>query len=201
MKKILILNILLSIVSCKGQNKESKELVKKANTYFWESNLDKKVKIDSCLVLINKAIEIDDENFGAYYAKSTFLAFKKDIKELLKNNEKMIQLRPKQPYWKIQKGIYLELNGEKVEAEKYYDQAILEYQNLFLEPNQNNEFNLRMEYLTALEAKGDLKKAEIELEKISVDFPDNETLKVFKTEHKFKTKKELFEIWEKGIDE
>jgi tetratricopeptide (TPR) repeat protein len=201
MKKALILTILLSIVSCKGQKKESKELVKKANTFFWESKLDKKVKVDSCLVLINQAIEIDDENFGAYEAKSTFLAYKKDIKGLLKNNEKMIELHPKQPYWKIHRGLYLELSGEKVEAEKYYDQAILDYQNLFLEPNQNNEFNLRMEYLTALEAKGDLKKAEIELKKMSVDFPDNETLKVYKTEYKFKTKKELFEIWEKGTDE
>jgi len=201
MKKLLILTILLSIVACKGQENESKELVKKANNFFMKSNLDEKVKVDSCLILVNKAIETDGENFGAYYAKSTFLVFKKDIEGLLKNNEKMIQLRPKQPYWKIQRGFYLELSGEKVEAEKSYDQAILEYQNLFLEPNQNKEFNLRMEYLTALEAKGDLKKAEIELEKMSGDFPDNETLKVYKTEYKFKTKKELFEIWEKGTDE
>ena len=201
MKKLLILTILLSIVSCKGQENESKELVKKANNFFMKSNLDEKVKIDSCLILVNKAIETDDENFGAYYAKSTFLVLKKDIKGLLKNNEKMIQLRPKQPYWKIQRGLYLELSGEKVEAEKYYEQAILDYQNLFLEPNQKNDFNLRMEYLTALEAKGDLKKAEIELEKMSIDFPDNETLKVYKTEYKFKTKKELLEIWEKGTDE
>lgn len=201
MKKALLLAIILSIVSCKGQKKESKELVKKANTIFWKSKHDKKFKIDSCLVLINKAIEIDDENFGAYEAKSSFLAYKKDIKGLLKNNEKMIELHPKQPLWKIHRGLYLELNGEKVEAEKYYDQGISEYQNLLLDPKQNNEFNLRMEYLSAIETKGDLKKAEIELKKMSVDFPDNQFLKLYLTDHKFMTKKELFEVWKKGFEE
>ncbi len=198
MKTLLFLTILLSIISCKGQENESKELVKKANLYFNESKIDKKAKVDSCLALVNKAIEIDNKNFGAYNSKNTFLTFKKDIKELLKNNEIMLQLSPKQPYWKIQRGLFLELNGEKVEAEKYYDQAILEYLNLFLQPKLNNDFNLRMEYIAALEGKGDLKKAELELDKMYIDFPDNETLKVYKKEYKFKTKKEIFELWENG---
>jgi len=61
-----------------------------------------------------------------------------------------------------------------------------------------NDFNLRMEYLTALEITGDIKKAEKELENISRDFPDNEILKVYKAEYKFKTKEQLINIWKNG---
>ncbi len=197
MKKLLISTILLSIISCKGQKNESIELVKKANSFFMESNLDEKVKIDSCLVLINKAIEIDNENFNAYYSKSKFLTFKKDIKESIKNNEKMIKLRPNQPLWKMQRGLFFDIDGNQTEAEKNYIIGITEYENL-LKTELKNDFNLRMEYLTALETAGDLKKAEKELEKISRDFPDNEILKVYKTEYKFKTKEQLIEMWKNG---
>jgi len=55
-----------------------------------------------------------------------------------------------------------------------------------------------MEYLTALEITGDIKKAEKELENISRDFPDNEILKVYKAEYKFKTKEQLINIWKNG---
>ena len=197
MKKLLILTIFLSIISCKGQENESRELVKKANNFFMESNLDEKVKIDSCLVLVNKAIEIDNKNFNAYYTKSKFLTFKKDIKESIKNNEKMVELRPNQPLWKMQRGLFFDIDGNKAEAQKNYQIGLAEYENL-LKTELKNDFNLRMEYLTALETTGDLKKAEKELEKISRDFPDNEILKVYKTEYKFKTKEQLIEMWKNG---
>ena len=66
-----------------------------------KSNQVENVKIDSCLALVDKAIEIDGSYFNAYYAKSKFLTWKKDIKESIKNNAKMIELRPQQPLWKI----------------------------------------------------------------------------------------------------
>jgi len=197
MKKLLILTILLSIVSCKGQENESKELVKKANNFFMKSNLDEEVKIDSCLIIINKAIELNKDNFNAYYTKSKFLTFKKDIKESIKNNEKMIELRPKQPLWKMQRGLFFDIDGNKTEAEKNYKIGLAEYESL-LKTELKNDFNLRMEYLSALETAGDIKKAENELENISRDFPDNEILKVYKTEYKFKTKEQLIEIWKSG---
>jgi tetratricopeptide (TPR) repeat protein len=197
MKKLLILTILLSIVSCKGQENESKELVKKANNLFMKSNLDEKTKIDSCLILINKAIEINEDNFNAYYTKSKFLTFKKDIKESIKNNEKMVELRPNQPLWKMQRGLFFDIDGNKTEAEKNYKIGIAEYESL-LKTELKNDFNLRMEYLTALETTGDIKKAEKELENISRDFPGNEILKVYKAEYKFKTKEQLINIWKNG---
>ncbi|WP_300978594.1 hypothetical protein [Flavobacterium sp.] len=197
MKKLLILTFFLAIVSCNGQEKEAKELVKKANDIFMKSNLEENVKIDSCLVLVNKAIKIDESYFNAYYTKSKFLTWKKDIKESIKNNAKMIELRPNQPLWKIQRGLFFDIDGDKTEAEKNYKIGITEYENL-LKTEVKNDFNFRMEYLTALETKGEINKAKLELENISRDFPNNEILQVYKTEYKFKTKEELIALWKNG---
>jgi hypothetical protein len=197
MKKLLILTFFLSIVSCNGQEKEAKELVKKANDIFMKSNLEENVKIDNCLVLVNKAIKIDESYFNAYYTKSKFLTWKKDIKESIKNNAKMIELRPNQPLWKIQRGLFFDIDGNKIEAEKNYKIGITEYENL-LKTEVKNDFNFRMEYLTALETKGEINKAKLELENISRDFPNNEILEVYKTEYKFKTKEELIALWKNG---
>ena len=205
MKKTIILILFLLIFSCKGQEKEesrikAKELVKKANELFIKSKLEESIKLDSCLTLINEAIKIDENYFNAYYTKSTFLALKKDIEESIKNNEKMIKLRPNQPIWKIQRGLFFDIEGHTIEAEKNYAIGIKEYENLFKKAELKNDFNLRMEYLSALEAKGDIKKAEKELEKINLDFPNNEILKVYKAEYKFKTKEQMIKVWNKGKD-
>jgi hypothetical protein len=199
MKKLLILTLFLSIVSCNGQEKEAKDLVKKANDFFMKSKLEENVKIDSCLVLINKAIKIDESYFNAYYTKSKFLTWKKDIKESIKNNAKMIELRPQQPLWKIQRGLFYDIDGNKTEAEKNYKIGITEYENL-LKTELKNDFDFRMEYLSALETKGEINMAKLELENISQDFPNNEILKVYKTEYKFKTKEELIALWKNGSE-
>lgn len=52
--------------------------------------------------------------------------------------------------------------------------------------------------MSALETIGDIENAKQELKNISEDFPDNEILKVYRTEYKFKTKNELIEIWKNG---
>jgi hypothetical protein len=51
---------------------------------------------------------------------------------------------------------------------KNYKIGLNEYENL-LKRTEKNDFNFRMEYLSALETKGELKKAELE-ENISRDF-------------------------------
>ncbi|TRW95583.1 tetratricopeptide repeat protein [Flavobacterium gawalongense] len=204
MKKLIIVTLFLSIISCEGQENDenrikAKSLVKQANELFMKSNLEEQTKLDSCIALIDNAIKIDGKYFNAYYAKSKFLTWKKDIKESIKNNEKMMQLRPFQPLWKIQRGLFFDIDGNKIEAEKNYAIGIKEYEDL-LKTEQKNDFNLRMEYVSALETKGDIKKAEQELENVYRDFPNNEILKVYKTEYKIKTKEQIIEIWKSGVD-
>lgn len=109
----------------------------------------------------------------------------------------MIELRPNQPIWKIQRGLFFEIDDNKIEAEKIYSKAILEYENL-LKTELNKDFNFRIEYMTSLETKGEIDKAKIELEKINKEFPNNETIKVFKSDYKFKSKEEIIEYWKNG---
>ncbi len=202
MKKIIIITIFFTCISCKGQVNEenrtkAKNLVNEAIDCYSKSIQEENKKIDNCLKLIDNAIKVDSTYFKAYYDKIKILALKKDIKGLLKNNEKMIELRPNQPIWKIQRGLFFEIDDNKIEAEKNYSKAILEYENL-LKTELNKDFNFRIEYMTSLETKGEIDKAKIELEKISKEFPNNETIKVFKSDYKFKSKEEIIEYWKNG---
>ena len=198
MRRFLLIVILSQFSSCqyKPDNK-AVELVKQANEIGSKSFYKDSIKTNQAIELINQAIKIDDKYFSAYHSKSFFLSLKKDIDALLLNNSKMIELRPNQPLWKIQRGLFFDIYGNKIEAEKNYKIGITEYENL-LKTGLKNDFNFRMEYLSALETKGEINKARLQLEKISRDFPDNEILKVYKTEYKFKTKDELISLWKNG---
>lgn len=202
MRKLYIITIFFAFISCKGQVEEenrtkAKNLVNEAVDCYSKSILEENKKIDNCIILINNAIKIDSTYFKAYYSKIKLLAWKKDIKGLLKNNEKMIELRPNQPIWKIQRGLFFEIDGNKIEAEKFYSNGILEYENL-LKTELNKDFDFRLEYMTSLETKGEIDKAKLELENINKDFPNNEIIKVYKSDYKFKSKQEIIEYWKNG---
>ena len=86
----------------------------------------------------------------------------------------------------------------KIEAEKFYSIGISEYETL-LKGELNNDFNFRIEYMSSLETKGEIDKAKLELEKIDKDFPNNETVKAFKSDYKFKSKEQIIEYWKTGL--
>ena len=90
------------------------------------------------------------------------------------------------------------MKGNKIEAEKFYSIGISEYETL-LKGELNNDFNFRIEYMSSLETKGEIDKAKLELEKIDKDFPNNETVKAFKSDYKFKSKEQIIEYWKTGL--
>jgi hypothetical protein len=47
------------------------------------------MKIDSCLILLNKASAIDENYFNASYTKSKFLTFRKDSEESIKKKKRL----------------------------------------------------------------------------------------------------------------
>ncbi len=198
MKIIITFKIILITILCNSQVNDSKELIKKANIYFKESELEKEKKIDSCLKIINEAIKIDNENFNAYLNKFKFLSLKKDIKGLIKNNQKMVELKPDKPYWKIQRGLFFEIDNNKIEAEKNYKIGIAEYENLMKSEKLKKDFNFRMEYLTALETSSNLRMYKKEFRNIANDFPNNEMFKIYKKE--YKTKEQIIDIWKNVTD-
>jgi hypothetical protein len=53
------------------------------------------MKIDSCLISLNKAYAIDENYFNVFlYQKSKFLTFRKDSEESIKNKKKVVETKP-----------------------------------------------------------------------------------------------------------
>jgi tetratricopeptide (TPR) repeat protein len=199
MKKLLLIFIFSQFASCqyKPDNK-AVELIREANEIGAKSFYKDSIENGKALKLIDEAIKIDDKYLSAYQSKATFLYAKKDIKGLLENNLKIIELRPNQPMWKIQRGLLLEINGNKLKAKESYKLGLNEYQKLLKKKEMNQDFNFRIEYVSALEANENLNQAKVEMEKLRNDFPENEIVQSYVKEYKLKSKAELISLWKNG---
>lgn len=115
--------------------------------------------------LTNLALELDDKNLNAYQHKSTLLTRTRDIKELIKVAEQLIQLRPNKPYLYGQKAIYLEIAGDSAQAIEYYQMAISKFKKA-LKTNDSNDFNILIEYVDILQFSGDTLEANMCLKRM-----------------------------------
>ncbi|MDR9399506.1 MAG: hypothetical protein RI562_10625 [Salibacter sp.] len=171
--------------------------MEKAMDVYLNSDLKDDIKIDSSLKLTNKALEFDDQNFGALNHKATLLFRKKDSKGLIQVVDKQIELTDK-PFYLRQKAIYLELHGDSQKAAKYYSSAIAKYQEHLKSDTQN--FDLMIEYLGALESSGDTLKADKVLSDMKkMDFKDyqKEILSLYKDQ--YVSKEQIFKYWKGEI--
>ena len=199
MKKLLLIFIFSQFASCQYKpDSKAVELIKEANGIGAKSLYKDSIENDKALKLIDEAIKIDDEYLSAYQAKATFLYAKKDINGLLENNLKIIELRPNQPMWKIQRGLLLEINGDKIKAQENYKLGLNQYTEMLKQKEMNQDFNFRIEYVSALEANEKLNQAKVEMEKLNNDFPGNEIVQAYVKEYKLKTKAELISLWKNG---
>ncbi len=199
MKRFLLILILSQFASCQYKpDIKAVELVKKANEIGSKSFYKDSEKANQALKLIDQAIKIDDKYFSAYYSKSLFLSVTKDIDALLLNNSKMIELKPNQPLWIIQRGLFFDIKNEPKKAQENYDLGINKYRELLKQKELNQDYNFRIEYISALEAKENLNLAKVEMEKLKNDFPENELVQSYVKEYKLKTKTEMKSVWENG---
>lgn len=184
-----------------GQHKPNSKavaLVKQANEIGLAALNKDTLKINQALNLLDQAIKIDDQYFSAYYTKEILLASKKDIDGALLTNLKLIALRPNQPSWIVQSGLFYDIKGNTSKARENYKVALTKYQELLKQQDLNQDFNFRIEYINALEASEDLIQAKNEMEKLGKDFPDNEIVQEFCKSYKLKTKPELINLWKYG---
>jgi len=181
MNKVLLLLLLFSLLIISCDNKEkSNQLVKKANGIFNNSKLDNKIRFDSSLSVIDKAIQLNENNFRAYETKFSISSEKKDIDGMFESSSKLIELRPNQPYWKLKKGFVLELKNQPKKANQYYLKSIKDYENLF--KKDSISFDLKLEYITALRIINNKEKADSILSKMT-------------TEYKSKTQKQILQFY------
>jgi tetratricopeptide (TPR) repeat protein len=196
MKQLVCILLVWQCVSCQHKpNSKAVALVKQANEIGFATLNKDTLKINQALDLLDQAIKIDDQYFSAYYTKEILLASKKDIDGSLSINEKLIALRPNQPSWIVQRGLFYDIKGNTSKAKENYRAALAKYQDLLKQQELHQDFNFRMEYVTALEASEDLVQAKKEMDQLKKDFPDNEIVQEFCKIYKLKSKAELIKLW------
>lgn len=199
MKKLLLLIIFSQLASCQYKpDIKAVELLKKANEIGVKSFYKDSIENNKALKLIDEAIRIDSKYLSAYQSKTIFLSAKKDIDGLLENNLKIIELRPNQPMWRIQRGLFLEIKGDRIKAQENYNLGLIKYKEILKQKEMYKDFNFRIEYISALEANENLNQAKDEMEKLRNDFPENEIVQSYVKEYKLKTKAELISLWKNG---
>ncbi|MFD0837392.1 tetratricopeptide repeat protein [Mariniflexile aquimaris] len=193
-KTLLILILIFSVISC-NKNEKSKELTKQAMVVFTDYNLDNKTRIDSSLTLLNLAIELDKNNFKAYENKYGLLSQKKDIDGMFSCINKMVELRPNQPYWKLTKGFVYDLKKDSVNAFKLYTESVNQYKNLL--KTDSSDFNLTLEFAGALKLVNENKSADSVLKQMQLDYKSEHQMQIldYYIKNDTLTRKEVIENW------
>lgn len=172
--------------------------MKQAMDVYLYSELEDDIKIDSSLSLTNKALEYDNQNFNALNHKATLLFRKKDSKGLIQVADKLIDLTDK-PFYLGQKAMFLELEGEIDESNKYYSKAIEKYDD-YLKTDTLN-FDLLIEYLGILEASGDAANAnKILTDMKEMDFEDYQIEMIDLYKEQAVSKMQLMKYWTGEIE-
>lgn len=183
----------LLFVAC-NQTEKSNEYLNKATEIYYFSDFEENLKVDSSLILTNKAIELDKNNINALQHLSVILFRKKDIDELLNLSDKLIKLRPERPIYLVQKAIYLEIKGKTEESKKYYQEALTKYKDYLKKDSLN--FALHLEYVGALEASDDTILANATLSKMkSMNFEDHQKEMIDLYKEQYLSKDKLLRYW------
>jgi len=80
----------------------------------------------------------------------------------------MVELRPNQPYWKLIKGFVFELKNDSINALKIYNESVNQYKNIL--KTDSTDFNLKLEFVTALKSVNKNKSADSILKKMQMEY-------------------------------
>lgn len=169
-------------------NSEAIELNNKALeiTMFHRDDL---IKIDSAILLLNKATELDSLYFFGYSNKIQFLMIKKDFSRLLETNQRIQELRPNQPNWIIQRAMILELSGEIDNANAEYKKGINEYEEI-INSEKNLPWEFELEFAQSLVMANNYDKALEIINRLKKEKPNLEIWEAFELQ----TKDELLQL-------
>lgn len=196
-KKTIFLICIASLVLISCNNSEKSDEVLKSAIEIYLSNdnkLDFNSRIDKSLSLTNKSLDLNSENFQALTHKAVLLTYKKDFKSSLEVYNKIVNLKPNNPYNLAQKAFFLELNGNKEMAENTFFSAIKIYEERINSDAKN--LDSWIQYIDVLEFSGNSSKAKEKLElidKMKWDDYQYEILEVYK-EGRY-SKKDFISIW------
>lgn len=199
--KYLILIVLASIaISCSQNQNDTKNEIKRETLFEYKPNpesieLNNKaleitmfhredsIKVDSAILLLDKATELDSLFFLGYCSKVQFLMIKKDFPRLLENNKRIRELRPNQPNWIIQRALILELSGEIEKANTEYKKGISEYEQI-MDSERNLSWEFELEFAQNLVMANNYDKAQKIVNRLKKENPNLEILKAFQLQKK-----------------
>lgn len=186
---LLIISI-FTLVSCVSKREKSGQLSEQAfEIYFLNNDLDKVIRADSALTLYNKAIELDSLNTEALENKIPILTEKRDVNGLIETTNRLVNIFPDKPYYKLQLGIFFLVKGEKEKGDETLKDALNDYKDQLDGDLDNFDFN--MEFLTALTANEKIDEAEAHINLMKakgyLKF-QNQILEVYKIEVNAKEK-------------
>jgi tetratricopeptide (TPR) repeat protein len=181
MKKIIFLLVALSM-SCKSDYKKTKEFdsvavsinddaMQKYQDYILGYRHDEEV-LDTVLLEINRAIDIDSSNYVFYTNKANVLSLLNRYSDTIKALEKVSEIKPKYAENLMYLGLLNESIGADSTAQSWYSQAIKAYDER-IENNQSiisNKIN-RAYLLFFTEGKEQALKA---FEAVKLEYPNSE---------------------------
>ena len=147
------------------------------------------IKVDSAILLLDQATELDSLYFLGYANKVQFLIIKQDLPRLLETNKRLRELRPDQPNWTIQRALILELSGDIDKANTEYKKGIKEYEQI-MDSEANLSWEFELEFAQSLVIANNYDKAQKVINRLRDENPDLETWEAFELQ----TKDELLKL-------
>ncbi len=209
MNKILFLILASIAFSCDQEQNDAQGKIEKESQSDYKPNAesielnnkaleitmfhrDDSIKVDSAILLLDKATEIDSLYFLGYSNKIQFLMIKQDYPRLLETNKRIKELRPNQPNWIIQRALIFELSGEIDKANSEYKKGINEYEQI-MDSEAELSWEFELEFAQSLVMANHYDKAQEIINKLKKENPDLEIWKAFELQ----TKNELLKMMNK----
>lgn len=156
MRNIILLTCFLSLFSCRD-TEQANSLVAEAQKLYFQSSTTEN-QIDSSLVLINKALQLDSKNISALDFKSVILFRLRDGEGSIDVAETLVKLLPGYPSYLDRLAFCNELNGNTATAKKLYSRALDMYVDKL--EQYPDDFDLMLEYTSMLKNMNDTIQAE-----------------------------------------
>jgi len=145
MKHLLLILTILIFHSCNNIDKKNDKIqvneeamnfnnkgIQLASTFENDSIL-------KAIELFDKAIELQPDFLSAYWNKFIFLNQLGKTDDAFKTIKAIEKLRPDNPDYKLQVGIFTELSGDSITARKYYIKAEKIYENILDTLTKSND--------------------------------------------------------------
>lgn len=131
-------------------------------------------KLDSALILLDKAIKTDKTYFVAHTNKATLYINRADYNNARKELELALEINPDMPESWLMAGMLSERIGDTIKANKYYQKSVEAFDKTLSNSQENNKIvPTRMSRAMALILMGKEQEGREEMAKLKQENPQN----------------------------